>query len=38
MRMFDFLTSGAVFAGRRGWGVLAALGLACTGKEKAGNN
>lgn len=28
MRMFDFLTSGAVFAGRRGWGVLAALGLA----------
>lgn len=27
MRMFDFLTSGAVFAGRRGWGVLAALGL-----------
>lgn len=28
MRMFDFLTSGAVFAGRRGWGVLAVLGLA----------
>lgn len=28
MRMFDFLTSGAVFAGRRGWVVLAALGLA----------
>ncbi len=28
MRMFDFLTSGAVFAGRRGWGVLAALVLA----------
>lgn len=28
MRMFDFLTSGAVFAGRRGWGVLAALGIA----------
>lgn len=28
MRMFDFLTSGAVFAGRRGWGVLAAWGLA----------
>lgn len=28
MRMFDFLTSGAVFAGRRGWGVAAALGLA----------
>lgn len=28
MRMFDFLTSGAAFAGRRGWGVLAALGLA----------
>lgn len=28
MRMFDFLTSGAVFAGRRGWSVLAALGLA----------
>ncbi len=28
MRMFDFLTSGAVFAGRRGWGVLVALGLA----------
>lgn len=28
MRMFNFLTSGAVFAGRRGWGVLAALGLA----------
>lgn len=28
MRMFDFLTSGAVFAGRRGWGVLAMLGLA----------
>lgn len=28
MRMFDFLTSGAVFAGRRGWGVLAALILA----------
>lgn len=27
MRMFDLLTSGAVFAGRRGWGVLAALGL-----------
>lgn len=27
MRMFDFLTSGAVFAGRRGWGVLAALVL-----------
>lgn len=28
MRMFDFLTSGAVFAGRRGWSVLAALVLA----------
>lgn len=28
MRMFDFLTSGAFFAGRRGWGVLAALVLA----------
>lgn len=28
MRMFDFLTSGAVFAGRRGWGVVAMLGLA----------
>lgn len=28
MRMFNFLTSGAVFAGRRGWGVLAALVLA----------
>lgn len=28
MRMFDFLTSGAVFAGRRGWSVLVALGLA----------
>lgn len=28
MRMFDFLTSGAVFAGRRGCGVLVALGLA----------
>lgn len=28
MRMFDFLTSGAVFAGRRGWGVVAVLGLA----------
>lgn len=28
MRMFDLLTSGAVFAGRRGWGVLAALILA----------
>lgn len=28
MRMFDLLTSGAVFAGRRGWGVLAVLGLA----------
>lgn len=28
MRMFDLLTSGAVFAGRRGWVVLAALGLA----------
>lgn len=28
MRMFDLLTSGAVFAGRRGWGVLAALGIA----------
>lgn len=28
MRMFDFLTSGAVFAGRRGWGVLAVLVLA----------
>lgn len=28
MRMFDFLTSGAVFAGLRGWGVLAALVLA----------
>lgn len=28
MRMFDFLTSGAAFAGRRGWGVLAVLGLA----------
>ncbi len=28
MRMFDFLTSGAAFAGRRGWGVLAALGIA----------
>ena len=28
MRMFDFLTSGAVFAGRRGWGVLAVLGIA----------
>lgn len=28
MRMFDFLTSGAVFAGRRGWVVLAVLGLA----------
>lgn len=28
MRMFDFLTSGAVFAGRRGWGVAAALVLA----------
>ena len=28
MRMFDFLTSGAVFVGRRGWGVLAVLGLA----------
>ena len=27
MRMFDLLTSGAVFAGRRGWGVLAALCL-----------
>lgn len=28
MRMFDLLTSGVIFAGRRGWGVLAALGLA----------
>lgn len=27
MRMFDLLTSGAIFAGRRGWGVVAALGL-----------
>ena len=27
MRMFDLLTSGAVFAGRRGWIVLAALCL-----------
>ena len=28
MRMFDLLTSGVIFAGRRGWGVVAALGLA----------
>ena len=28
MRMFDLLTSGAIFAGRRGWGVVAMLGLA----------
>lgn len=28
MRMFDLLTSGVIFAGRRGWGVLAVLGLA----------
>lgn len=27
MRMFDFLTSGVIFAGRRGWGVVAMLGL-----------
>lgn len=27
MRMFDLLTSGVIFAGRRGWGVVAALGL-----------
>ena len=28
MRMFDLLTSGVIFAGRRGWGVVAALGIA----------
>ena len=28
MRMFDLLTSGVIFAGRRGWGVVAMLGLA----------
>ena len=28
MRMFDLLTSGVIFAGRRGWSVLAALVLA----------
>ena len=28
MRMFDLLTSGVIFAGRRGWGVVATLGLA----------
>lgn len=28
MRMIDLLTSGVIFAGRRGWGVVAALGLA----------
>lgn len=27
MRMLDLLTSGVIFAGRRGWGVVAALGL-----------
>ena len=27
MRMFDLLTSGMIFAGRRGWSVVAALGL-----------
>ena len=27
MRMFDLLTSGVIFAGRRGWGVVAMLGL-----------
>lgn len=38
MRMFDFLTSGAVFAGRRGWGVLAALVLAFGGALALGGS
>lgn len=38
MRMFDFLTSGAVFAGRRGWGVLAVLGLAFGGALALGGS